>query len=825
MIDPNRLTPDLKDTLNRMEEFKDSSHHEMFIPEHLLYALLEDAHARTALQLAGVQLDVLEERVLDMLGSKFEELRFRDPDEKIGDDAINSILKRPFDIYNAFGDEGQFHVDGLDMLHSILLEECDARNILEEFMDVEDLQEVMSYMEKKGLRWNISMALGPDGTVAANHGAQPYVDYEAADMTGHTRTDVAVRPLPELGENLQNYCKNLNEKAQSGTIDPLIGREDEVERAIQIFSRRRKNNPLLVGDPGVGKTAIAEGLARRIVEGNVPDIMKNDIILELDMGAVLAGTRYRGDFEERIKGVVSEVEEFEAEVKKNYPEGTRAPRIRLFIDEIHTVIGAGATSGGAMDASNLIKPALASGALSCMGATTYKEFRQHFEKDAALGRRFQKIDVAEPTVAQTQEILKGLKGYFEDHHGVKYTDEALEKAASLAERYIHDRQLPDSAIDVIDEAGALQRARNEGDRKAVIDVAEVEETLAKIARIPAKTVSGDDLSKLANLEMDLKGVVFGQDGAIEALSSAVKLARAGLREPEKPIGSYLFAGPTGVGKTEVSKQLAETLGIEFKRFDMSEYMEKHSVSRLIGAPPGYVGFDQGGMLTDAIDQHPHCVLLLDEIEKAHPDVYNILLQVMDNGKLTDHNGKEVDFRNVILIMTSNAGAAEQAKPAMGFGRDKREGEETAAVERAFSPEFRNRLDAVVSFSSLPESVMENIVEKFIKQVQNQLADRGVELVLEDSAKSWLAKEGYDDRMGARPLGRVIQEYVKKPLSEVILFGDLKDGGKVTISFNEASKTDADAPKLAMTFNARSAKAEDDEPKLLEGPSVKPPRLN
>ncbi len=817
MIDHSRLTPEMNETLNRMDQFKKQSGHAQFIPEHLLYALLEDPHARTALDLTGVQVDVLEQRVLDILRSKYEELRFNDS-EKMGDDAINSILTRPFDYYNAYGDARQFQVDGLDMLHSMMLEECDARNILNEFMDVDDLEATVSYMERKGLRWNISMAIGE--TVGANDNG-PFIDYEAANMTG---TDVAVRPLPELGENLQEFCRNLNEKAKKGSIDPLIGREDEVERAIQIFSRRRKNNPLLVGDPGVGKTAIAEGLARRIVEGEVPDIMKDDIILELDMGAVIAGTRYRGEFEERIKGVIKEVEEYEAEAKKNTPEGERAPRIRLFIDEIHTVIGAGATSGGAMDASNMIKPALASGALSCMGATTYKEYRQHFEKDAALGRRFQKIDVNEPTVEQTKQILKGLKGHFEEHHGVTYTDEALDKAAELADRYIHDRQKPDSAIDVIDEAGALQRARNEGDRKVVIGVAEVEETIAKIARIPAKTVSGDDLTKLADLEMDLKGVVFGQDGAIEALSSAVKLARAGLREPEKPIGSYLFAGPTGVGKTEVSKQLAETLGIEFKRFDMSEYMEKHSVSRLIGAPPGYVGFDQGGMLTDAVDQHPHCVLLLDEIEKAHPDVYNILLQVMDNGKLTDHNGKQVDFRNVILIMTSNAGAAEQAKPAMGFGREKREGEETAAVERAFTPEFRNRLDAVVSFNSLPESVMENIVEKFVKQVQTQLADRGIEIELEDSAKTWLAKAGYDPAMGARPLGRVIQEHIKKPLSEQILFGELKEGGKVTISFNEESKSDASAPKLAMNFNARAEK-KDEEPKMLVGPAVKPPRLN
>lgn len=565
---------------------------------------------------------------------------------------------------------------------------------------------------------------------------------------------------------LAKYCVDLNQKAQKGDIDPLIGRDHEVERCIQVLCRRRKNNPLLVGDPGVGKTAIAEGLARRIVSGDTPEVLAETTIFSLDMGALLAGTRYRGDFEERLKAVVTELEDH--------------PNSVLFIDEIHTVIGAGATSGGAMDASNLLKPALQGGKLRTMGSTTYKEFRQHFEKDRALSRRFQKIDVSEPSVTDTIKILKGIKGYFEEHHGIKYTADAIKTAVELSARYINDRKLPDKAIDVIDEAGAAQHLLSESKRRKSIGVKEIEAVVAKIARIPPKSVSKDDAATLKDLEKSLKRVVFGQDTAIEALSSAIKLARAGLREPEKPIGSYLFAGPTGVGKTEVAKQLADTLGVELLRFDMSEYMEKHSVSRLIGAPPGYVGFDQGGQLTDGIDQNPHCVLLLDEIEKAHPDVYNILLQVMDHGSLTDHNGRTTDFRNVILIMTSNAGAAEQAKAAIGFGRDRREGEDTAAIERTFTPEFRNRLDAVISFGALPKSVILQVVEKFVLQLEAQLMDRHVSIELSKAAAEWLADKGYDERMGARPLGRVIQEHIKKPLAEELLFGKLAKGGLVKV---------------------------------------------
>lgn len=573
---------------------------------------------------------------------------------------------------------------------------------------------------------------------------------------------------------LSNYCVNLNKKAQQGKIDPLIGRDSEIERTIQILCRRTKNNPLYVGDPGVGKTAIAEGLAKRIIEGDVPEVLLKSTIFALDMGALLAGTRYRGDFEERLKAVVTELEQHPGSI--------------LFIDEIHTVIGAGATSGGAMDASNLLKPALAQGTLRCVGSTTYKEYRQHFEKDRALVRRFQKIDVNEPSVEDAVKILQGLKTNYEKHHKVRYTPEAIRAAVELSAKYINDRKLPDKAIDVIDEVGASRMLLPENKRRKTVTLKDVEDIVAKIARIPPKSVSTDDKETLKNLERDLKSMVFGQDKAIEALSAAIKLSRAGLRDPEKPIGNYLFSGPTGVGKTEVAKQLAKTLGIELTRFDMSEYMERHSVSRLIGAPPGYVGFDQGGLLTDAVDQHPHCVLLLDEIEKAHQDLYNILLQVMDHGKLTDHNGKIVDFRNVILIMTTNAGASDMAKAGIGFGREIRTGEDEEAIKRLFTPEFRNRLDAVVPFSGLTPEIVGNIVEKFVMQLEAQLADRNVTIELSSAAKEWLAERGYDPLYGARPLARIIQEYVKKPLAEELLFGKLVKGGAVKVGMKDGALT-------------------------------------
>src|SRR4051812_37624359 len=569
---------------------------------------------------------------------------------------------------------------------------------------------------------------------------------------------------------LKQFTVDLNEKAEEGRVDPLIGRGPEVDRTVQILCRRGKNNPLYVGDPGVGKTAIAEGLARKIVEGDVPDVLKEAVIYSLDMGALLAGTRYRGDFEERLKAVVGELE--------------KLPHAVLFIDEIHTVIGAGATSGGAMDASNLLKPALSGGSIRCIGSTTYKEFRNHFEKDRALLRRFQKIDINEPTVDDTIKILAGLRSAFEEHHGVKYTPDAIKAAVELSARYISDRKLPDKAIDVIDEVGAMQMLVVPSKRKKTITTKEIEAVISTIARIPAKSVSSDDRKALEHLDRDLKRVVFGQEEAIDRLSSAIKLARAGLRDPEKPIGSYLFSGPTGVGKTEVARQLASIMGIPLQRFDMSEYMERHSVSRLIGAPPGYVGYDQGGLLTDAVDQHPHSVLLLDEIEKAHPDLFNILLQIMDHGRLTDHHGKTVDFRNVILIMTTNAGAADMASEGIGFGNVSREDASEEAVKRMFTPEFRNRLDAIVPFGYLPTEVVARVVDKFILQLELQLADRNVHIELDDEARAWLTERGYDKLYGARPMGRLVQDKIKQPLAEELLFGKLVHGGEVKVRIKD-----------------------------------------
>ena len=607
-----------------------------------------------------------------------------------------------------------------------------------------------------------------------------YIAHGIAKRPGSAETRPAKPASPEDaedaaaaksgGEALEAYCVDLNEKSRQGKVDPLIGRQSEVERSIQILCRRTKNNPLLVGDPGVGKTAIAEGLARKIVNGEVPDVLKDATIFSLDMGSLLAGTRYRGDFEERLKQVVKELETHDNAI--------------LFIDEIHTVIGAGATSGGAMDASNLLKPALASGTLRCMGSTTYKEYRQHFEKDRALARRFQKIDVHEPTVEDTVKILRGLKSYYESHHKLRYTEAAIRTAVELSSRYMSDRKLPDKAIDVIDEAGASQMLLPGSRRKKTIGQKEVEQVIAKMARIPPKSVSKSDTESLKELKGDLERVVYGQEQAIDQVSSAMKLARAGLRESNKPIGSFLFSGPTGVGKTEVAKQLAATLGIEMLRFDMSEYMERHTVSRLIGAPPGYVGHDQGGLLSDAVDQHPHAVVLLDEIEKAHPDVYNILLQVMDNGMLTDALGKKVDFRNVVLIMTTNAGAADNARAAIGFGRGKVEGEDDKAIQRLFTPEFRNRLDAIITFKALGADTIRQVVTKFILQLEVQLGDRNITLELTDEATDWLAKNGFDELYGARPLGRVIQEHIKKPLADDILFGRLTKGGHVKVALKD-----------------------------------------
>ncbi|EPX80685.1 ATP-dependent Clp protease ATP-binding subunit ClpA [Litoreibacter arenae] len=723
--------------------------HELATLEHLLLALIDEPDAAKVMNACGVDLDVLRATLTEFIEDELSTLVTDvEGSEAVPTAAFQRVIQRAAIHVQS---SGRTEVTGANVLVAIFAErESNAAFFLQE-------QDMTRY----------------DAVNFIAHGVAKDPEFgEARPITGATdfEEDTSSNATEVEGDGkesaLDKYCVDLNAKAQKGDVDPLIGRADEVERCIQVLCRRRKNNPLLVGDPGVGKTAIAEGLAYKIVSGETPEVLANATIFSLDMGALLAGTRYRGDFEERLKAVMTEMED--------HPDAV------LFIDEIHTVIGAGATSGGAMDASNLLKPALQGGKLRCMGSTTYKEFRQHFEKDRALSRRFQKIDVNEPSVDDTIKILKGLKPYFEEHHDIKYTSDAIKSAVELSARYIHDRKLPDKAIDVIDEAGAAQHLVAESKRRKTIGAKEIEAVVAKIARIPPKNVSKDDAEVLKDLEKALKRVVFGQDQAIEALSSAIKLARAGLREPEKPIGNYLFAGPTGVGKTEVAKQLASTLGVELLRFDMSEYMEKHAVSRLIGAPPGYVGFDQGGMLTDQVDQHPHCVLLLDEMEKAHPDVYNILLQVMDNGKLTDHNGRTVDFRNVILIMTSNAGAMEMSKSAIGFGRDRREGEDTAAIERTFTPEFRNRLDAVISFAPLSQKIITRVVEKFVLQLEAQLMDRNVTIELTPAAAEWLGEKGYDDKMGARPLGRVIQEEIKKPLAEELLFGKLAKGGVVKV---------------------------------------------
>ena len=729
--------------------------HEFATLEHLLLALIDEPDASRVLKACSVDTEDLRSTLVEFIDEDLSNLVTDiDGSEAVPTAAFQRVIQRAAIHVQS---SGRTEVTGANVLVAIFAErESNAAYFLQE-------QDMTRYDAVNF----IAHGVAKDPAYGETRPVQGVSDMENEQSKQENSGPEAV----DQGESaLAKYCVDLNEKSRRGDIDPLIGRSSEVERCIQVLCRRRKNNPLLVGDPGVGKTAIAEGLAHQIVEGETPDVLSQTTIFSLDMGALLAGTRYRGDFEERLKAVVTELE--------SHPDAV------LFIDEIHTVIGAGATSGGAMDASNLLKPALQGGKLRCMGSTTFKEFRQHFEKDRALSRRFQKIDVVEPTVEDTIKILKGLKPYFEDHHSVKYTNDAIKSAVDLSARYINDRKLPDKAIDVIDEAGAAQHLVVASKRRKSIGAKEIEAVVAKIARIPPKNVSKDDAEVLKDLEASLKRVVFGQDKAIDALSSAIKLARAGLREPEKPIGNYLFAGPTGVGKTEVAKQLADTLGVELLRFDMSEYMEKHAVSRLIGAPPGYVGFDQGGLLTDGVDQHPHCVLLLDEIEKAHPDVFNILLQVMDHGNLTDHNGRTVNFRNVVLIMTSNAGAAEQAKAAIGFGRDRREGEDTAAIERTFTPEFRNRLDAVISFAPLPKEVILQVVEKFVLQLEAQLIDRNVTIELTKPAAEWLADKGYDDKMGARPLGRVIQEEIKKPLAEELLFGKLAKGGIVKVGVKD-----------------------------------------
>jgi ATP-dependent Clp protease ATP-binding subunit ClpA len=766
------LSRNLEKTLHRALAHANERRHEYATLEHLLLALTEDQDAVAVLRACSVDLDKLRRDVSNYVDNELSNLISTHVEDAKPTASFQRVLQRAAIHVQSSGRE---EVTGANVLVAMFAErESHAIYFLQE-------QDMTRFDAVNYISHGIAKAPGRSETRRVQGAEEEERSGDKNPKRGHDALDA--------------YCVNLNKKAKSGKIDPLIGRESEVDRTIQILCRRSKNNPLYVGDPGVGKTAIAEGLARRIVQREVPEVLLNATIFALDMGALLAGTRYRGDFEERLKAVLSELE--------------AQPGAVLFIDEIHTVIGAGATSGGAMDASNLLKPALASGAIRCIGSTTYKEYRNYFEKDRALVRRFQKIDVNEPTVEDSVKILRGLKPYYERHHKVRYTADAIRAAVELSHRYINDRKLPDKAIDVIDESGAAQMLLPESRRRKTITAKEVESVIATMARIPPKSVSRDDKEVLKNLERDLKTMVFGQDQAIDALTSAIKLARAGLRDPEKPIGSYLFSGPTGVGKTEVARQLARTLGIEITRFDMSEYMERHTVSRLIGAPPGYVGFDQGGLLTDAIDQHPHSVLLLDEIEKAHPDLFNILLQVMDYGKLTDHNGKSVDFRNVILIMTTNAGASDLAKNAMGFGSERRQGDDEEAINRLFTPEFRNRLDAVISFKALNPETIGRVVDKFVLQLEEQLADRSVTIELTAEARKWLAEKGYDHLFGARPLTRIIQEHIKKPLAEELLFGRLAKGGIVRVS------RDKETDKLAFEFHERPAAPVPKEPELVE----------
>ena len=761
----------LEESLHRAVALANQRSHEYATLEHLLLSLTEDEDSIGVMKACDVDLGVLKTTLTNYVDNELKSLVVDDGEDAKPTPSFQRVIQRAVIHVQSSGRED---VTGANVLVAIFSErESHAAYFLQE-------QDMTRYDAVNYIAHGIAKKAGAN---------------EAKPVKGSEDEEKAA--VKTGGEALDAYCVNLNEKAKQGKVDPLIGRSAEVERCIQILCRRTKNNPLLVGDPGVGKTAIAEGLARKIINKQVPEVLAGSTIFSLDMGSLLAGTRYRGDFEERVKQVVKELE--------NHPDAI------LFIDEIHTVIGAGATSGGAMDASNLLKPALASGSLRCMGSTTYKEFRQHFEKDRALVRRFQKIDVNEPTIEDTIKILKGLKTYYEEFHKLRYTNDAIKAAVELSARYITDRKLPDKAIDIIDEAGAGQMLLPESRRKKVIGIKDVEAVVAQIARIPPKSVSKSDTESLLQLDTDLKRAVYGQEDAIEQLSAAMKMARAGLRDPSKPIGCYLFSGPTGTGKTETARQLSSTLGIELLRFDMSEYMERHTVSRLIGAPPGYVGFDQGGLLTDAVDQHPHCVVLLDEIEKAHPDVFNILLQVMDHGVLTDANGKKVDFRNVVLIMTTNAGASDAQRNAIGFGRGKQEDEVDEALKRLFTPEFRNRLDAVVQFRPLTPEVIRQVVVKFVMQLEGQLADRNVTIETTDEAADWLAKNGFDELYGARPLGRVIQEHIKKPLADEILFGRLVRGGHVKVVLRdgklgfdiEGEKREPGAPVIETPRKGRS----------------------
>ncbi len=734
------LSKNLEATLQRSLAIAAEFNHEYATLEHLLLAMLDDDEAVKVLTAVMADVDLLrvelELFVQDKLDAIVNENRQTDP--------------RPTSAFQRVIQRAALHIQsaGKD-------DEVNSGHILVSLFSERESHAVY-FLQKQGIT-----KLDVVNYIALGFAKSPKMSTYKTPVGTDENSD-----QPQGQEALNAYCVNLNEKASKGEIDNLIGRRDEILRTVQVLCRRSKNNPMFVGDSGVGKTAIVEGLALKIVSKDVPDVLQNHTIYALDVGALIAGTRYRGDFEERLKIVITELEKDKNSI--------------LFIDEMHSLMGAGATSGGSMDASSLLKPALSSGAIRCIGATTYKEFRKYIEKDKAFLRRFQKIDISEPSAEETVDIIKGLRGYYEKHHDVTYSDEVIRRAVELSVRYINDRKLPDKAIDVIDEAGAAQKVLAPEKRKVEITTVDVEEAVALIARIPSQNVTSDDKKSLMSLDKNLKTVIFGQDRAIEAVVSAVKLSRAGLREVEKPIGSYLFSGPTGVGKTEVVRQLAKVMNLEFIRFDMSEYMEKHAVSRLIGAPPGYVGFDQGGLLTDKVDQHPHSILLLDEIEKAHPDIYNILLQMMDYGKLTDNNGKTVDFRNVILVMTTNAGAAQMEKSPIGFSRDSREDEDVAEINRMFSPEFRNRLDAIIPFEKLSQKVIRQVVSKFIIQMEQQLKDKKIDVVISEAAKDWLAKNGYDDKNGARPIARLIEDKIKKPLAEEVLFGKLINGGKVQI---------------------------------------------
>ncbi len=742
----NELEYCLNDACTQAREAR----HEYLTVEHLLLAILDTPKVRETLRACGADLAKLKQELKDHIDQstpRLEEAEEREVQPTLG---FQRVLQRAV-----------FHVQSTGK------KECGVSNVLVAIFSEKQSHAVYLLNRQHVTRLDVVNYL--------SHGLSKI----AEEKTDKEETGADAERDPEgSGSALEKYTTNLNRLAQEGRIDPLIGRKLEVERTIEILCRRRKNNPLYVGEAGVGKTAIAEGLARLIVEGKVPEVLSDCMLYALDMGALIAGTKYRGDFEKRLKGVITELK--------------KQPGAILFIDEIHTVIGAGAASGGVMDASNLIKPVLTNGEIRCIGSTTYQEYRGIFEKDHALARRFQKIDVIEPSVQETIEILQGLKARFEEHHAIKYADDALKAAAELAARHINERHLPDKAIDVVDEAGARLRLKPIAEREDTVEVRHIEDVIARMARIPAKSVSTSDREVLKNLERNLKLVIFGQDRAIEALGASIKMARSGLGDQRKPVGSFLFAGPTGVGKTEVTRQLAITMGIEFVRFDMSEYMERHTVSRLIGAPPGYVGFDQGGLLTEAIAKHPHCVLLLDEIEKAHPDVFNLLLQVMDHGTLTDNNGRKADFRHVIIVMTTNAGAQEMSRASIGFMHSDHASDGMEAVRRLFSPEFRNRIDAIIQFASLDGPTIERVVEKLIVEVEMQLEQKGVTLTLDDEARRWVAEKGYDPKMGARPMARIIQDYIKRPLAEELLFGRLSGGGQVRVSVSkDRSKLELD----------------------------------